>query len=140
MYNTILLCLDFSPNGHLTTSKAREIANDFEANLYLIHVVEPVQTYGYTGSVDLQALKEEGAENMLSTFANKLDISKEQAFIATGLAEKEILDVAKEICADLIILGNHARHGLSQLLGSTAKAVSHGATCDVLNISTGEPT
>ena len=65
MYNNILLCLDFNPNGHLTTSKAHEIANYFQAKLYLIHVVEPVQTYGYAGSIDLQAIKEEEAEKIL---------------------------------------------------------------------------
>ena len=76
---------------------------------------------------------------LVQTFASKLDLPKEQVFIAAGLAEQEILDVAQEICADLIILGNHIHHGLAQLLGSTARAVSDKATCDVLNINAGEP-
>ncbi|MGB1202845.1 MAG: universal stress protein [Alloalcanivorax venustensis] len=36
--------------------------------------------------------------------------------------------------ADLIVLGSHGKHGIRLLLGSTANAVLHRATCDVLAV------
>jgi universal stress protein A len=57
-----------------------------------------------------------------------------QRYIVTGHTESEIHRVAKEISADLIIVGSHGRHGLALLLGSTANGVLHGATCDVLAV------
>jgi universal stress protein A len=49
-----------------------------------------------------------------------------------GFAAQEILDQAKEVDADLIIAGSHARHGLERLLGSTAHRILNLADCDVL--------
>jgi universal stress protein A len=46
----------------------------------------------------------------------------------------EIVRVAEEESADLIIVGSHGRHGLALLLGSTANNVLHHAPCDVMAV------
>ena len=46
--------------------------------------------------------------------------------------------MAKDIGADLIVVGSHGRYGLALLMGSTANGVLHGATCDVLAVRVGQ--
>ena len=45
-----------------------------------------------------------------------------------------IFEVAHKQAVNPIAIGGHGRHGLALLLGSTANAVLHGATCDVLAV------
>ena len=49
-----------------------------------------------------------------------------------GHAANEIHRYAEDQGADLVVMGAHGRHGWRLLLGSTANAVLHGTTCDVL--------
>ena len=52
--------------------------------------------------------------------------------IAFGSAEEEILRVAREATADLIVIGSHKPRARDLLLGSTATGVVRRATCSVL--------
>jgi universal stress protein A len=54
--------------------------------------------------------------------------------IEFGSVKNEVLRVAEEIGADLIVIGSHGRHGLSRLLGSSTSGIVQGAECDVLTI------
>ena len=50
---------------------------------------------------------------------------------------REILHTAREIDADLIVLGTHGRTGVGRLLmGSVAEAVLRKAPCPVLTVKT----
>ncbi|HCJ39197.1 MAG TPA: universal stress protein UspA, partial [Halieaceae bacterium] len=51
-----------------------------------------------------------------------------------GRPETEIPAVARQIGADLIVLGSHGRWGLELLLGTTTDGVVSAADCDVLAI------
>jgi nucleotide-binding universal stress UspA family protein len=54
-----------------------------------------------------------------------------------GDAVTEILGVAEETNADLIVMGTHGRTGLSRLLmGSVAEQVVRKASCPVLTVRT----
>jgi universal stress protein A len=56
-----------------------------------------------------------------------------RAVVQTGNPELAIVDAAKELGIDLIILSTHGRTGLSRvLLGSTAEKVVRHAGCPVL--------
>lgn len=58
--------------------------------------------------------------------------------LADGHAAKEILKVAADIDAGLIVIGTHGRSGLGRLLlGSVAENVFRGAACPVLAVKTG---
>ncbi|MEW8014407.1 MAG: universal stress protein, partial [Candidatus Sedimenticola endophacoides] len=57
--------------------------------------------------------------------------------VEVGVPKREIVRVAQEHGADLIVLGSHGRHGLQLLLGSTASGVLHLAGCDVLAVRIG---
>ena len=78
---------------------------------------------------------ETAAKKKFDRLAEKLGIPKEKCLIPSGQAEPMILEAAKRLKADLIVVGSHGRHGLSlMLLGSTANSVLHNAPCDVLAV------
>jgi nucleotide-binding universal stress UspA family protein len=57
-----------------------------------------------------------------------------------GLAVTEVLRVAQEVNADLIVMGTHGRTGLARLLmGSVAEQVLRKALCPVLTVKTPFP-
>ena len=56
-----------------------------------------------------------------------------------GSPKAEIIRIAEDMGADLIVVGSHGRHGIALLLGSTAASVVHHAKCDVLAVRLREP-
>jgi len=134
MYYRILLAADLTDSGKITAKTAWEIANQFDATLYAMHVIEPIFTYGYPGLVDFLSTQNEEASKELSNLGRQYIIPEENLFLITGSPKAEILTKAKELEVDLIVVGSHGRHGLASLLGSTASSVLHNAECDVLTV------
>ncbi|RDE24318.1 universal stress protein [Motiliproteus coralliicola] len=137
-YQHILLAIDLTEESGQVADKAVAMAQQGETQLSMIHVIEPL-SFAYGGDVpmDLSTIQEqldEHAQQRLETFADNLGVPVAQLHVVSGHTESEIHRVAKEIGADLIIVGSHGRHGLSLLLGSTANGVLHGAKCDVLAV------
>ncbi len=137
-YKRILMAVDLSEESDQLIDKTCEIAERNDAELSLIHVIEPL-SFAYGGDVpmDLTTIQEqldEHARSKLDAFATKLSHPVKNKFIVSGHTESEIHRIAGEHDINLIIVGSHGRHGLSLLLGSTANGVLHGAHCDVLAI------
>lgn len=136
-YRHILLATDLAPDTPQVAERAVALATP-GVQLTLLHVIEPLMlAYGAEWPADLSRLQEEishRAQLKLDDMAAQLGISSEQCLLTTGNVEKEILRVAAECSADLIVLGSHSRRGLAALLGSTANAVLHHAVCDVLAV------
>ncbi|MDC1307873.1 universal stress protein, partial [Pseudomonadales bacterium] len=113
----------------------------FSADLSCVHVIEPLSlAYGGDIPMDLSTIQDQiqdTAKSHLAEFAQSLSISPENQHLIFGRPETEIHALAKEIGADLIVVGSHGRAGLALLLGSTANGVLHGATCDVLAVRVG---
>ena len=65
--------------------------------------------------------------------SNNSEITFEQ-WVVIGSPKTEILALAEDNNADLIVVGSHGRHGLGLLLGSTASSVLHHAKCDVMAV------
>lgn len=139
VYQTILLCVDFSEDMQHVAARAAELAERYQANLRLIHVVEhvPVDAAGEfmaPPQVDVYDTLISNAETRLLGIARQLRVTRESCCIAAGYTKQEILQHAEDIKCDLIVVGSHGRHGLALLLGSTANALLHGARCDVLAV------
>ena len=140
-YTSILVAVDLNPDNQQVVEKAVEICKANSAEMHLIHVVEPI-SYGYSdgmmswsdGLISVEAAIRDDARKKLSEMGEQLSVSKEFQHFRSGRASAEIHEVANEQGADLIIMGTHGQAGLQLLLGSTANAVLHGATCDVLSI------
>lgn len=138
IYGKILLALDLSKESEQLREKARVVAEANQAELSLIHVIEPLSfAYGGDVPVDLSTIQDQldtHAEKKLHEYAEKLGYPVKELLVVTGHTETEIHRVADEQNFDLIIVGSHGRHGLALLLGSTANGVLHGANCDVLAV------
>lgn len=135
MYKKILYATDFDDVGIHAAHRARQIAEENNAQLYLVHVVEPIPAYaypGFAGFAEVEMSIREQAEKELKLLAEQLHIDEKHRILAFGSIKHEVLRIAKEYGIDLIVAGSHGKHGLAILLGSTAEAILHGASCDML--------
>ena len=140
-YKHILVGVDLTVESRDVSRRACALKVAFNAKLSCVHVIEPLSlAYGGDIPMDLSTIQEQiqdTAKNHLAEFASSLGIEDEDRHLIFGRPETEIHTLAKEIDADLIVVGSHGRHGLALLLGSTANGVLHGATCDVLAVRVG---
>ena len=137
-YKRLLVAIDLGAASDKIAIKAATMARNQQAEIHILHIVEPLSlTYGADLHLDTSALQEdinEQAEVHLSDLAENLNIPKQHCHLASGRPEKEIPGVAREIGADLIVLGSHGRWGLELLLGTTTDGVVSAADCDVLAV------
>jgi universal stress protein A len=139
-YQRILLAVDFFEQNECVVARAKLLADTYQSTLSIIHVVDnlPVTDTSYGTAIpydmDLTAMLIESAKQKLNQLANKLGIAEHNTYIELGSPKSEIIRIATDIKADLIIVGSHGRHGLALLLGSTANSMLHHATCDVLAV------
>ncbi|MCU4674525.1 universal stress protein UspE [Catenovulum sp. 2E275] len=81
-----------------------------------------------------QAIRQHHQTSALQ-YAKQFSIAEDKCMVKEGLPESIINDVAKEIDAELIVIGTVGRTGLSAaLLGNTAEHLLDAANCDVLAI------
>lgn len=137
-YHRILAAIDLTDESNTVLDRAIQLAEQHGAELHLIHVIEII-SYAYGGEIpiditDIQMQVQQHAETKLSSTASALSYPVKQSIVATGNTGTEIHAKAKDLNADLIVIGSHGRHGISLLLGSTANGVLHGAECDILAV------
>lgn len=134
VYKHVLLATDLDETSNVVIEKARSLAETFGARITLIHTIEPTPAYGYPGSL-LESPVIDQAKQEMAKIGESLQVAKEDQRIEFGSVKTEVLKVAEELNVDLIIVGNHGRHGLARLLlDSSANSISHDAKCDVLTV------
>ncbi len=145
MYNKILIALDFHGDNEEIITKGSALAKSNEAELYLIHVNEPLAVaYAADGMswsdqvVSLEVSIRKEAQVKMDEAGSQLGVKSENCLIREGKPSNEIHAAVKENNIDLIVMGTHGQSGLQLLLGSTANSVLHGATCDVLSVRVGD--
>lgn len=137
LYKNILVAVDLSDESSIVLDKARDIARKYEAQVSMVHVIEPI-AIGYAvevSSIDIEGLHEEAsrqARKALLELGSNVGIPEHRLHSLLGQPAREIRELAKTIDADLIIMGGHGRHGWELLFGSTSTDVAHGITCDLL--------
>ena len=142
-YRKILVAVDLSPEARAVLARACELRGLYGAELYLIHVVEPIVLGGDYDLVPVMPVEIEEtllqrAKAFLGALVGEMNIADVRQSVEVGSVKHEILRFAEEQDCDLIVIGAHGRHGVATLLGSTANAVLHGTKCDVLCIRLGE--
>jgi universal stress protein A len=135
-YRRILLVVDLTEDSLAIGRRAQELAASLGAQVELLHVVEfvSVDPLGETLMPAVQMEDEllEHAHKRLVALGAQLGLTDTACRIESGSVKAEIVRVARERHADLIILGSRERHGLSILVNLTADTVLHTAPCDVL--------
>jgi nucleotide-binding universal stress UspA family protein len=138
----ILVPVDFSEPSRGALRFAREWAGRFGSEVYLLHVIEPANTYGILGTepivVPLRTpdfYAETRAELEKLVQQELPGSTKVSVHLRDGVPFDQIANAARELAADVIILATHGRTGLSHaLLGSTAERVVRHAPCPVLTL------
>lgn len=143
-YQRVLIAVDLQGNPEQVLAKVSGVTDINTASLHLVHApLDP--TYAYSAYIASSAYIGEGwnfdrkqaivdAKEAAAGYLENAGLSNVEIHIDIGKALDIILDTAKEINADLIVIGSHGRHGIGLLLGSTANAVLHHAKCDVLAV------
>jgi nucleotide-binding universal stress UspA family protein len=139
----ILVPTDFSEYGRLAVRYGAAFAEQFDAELHLLHVVDDYFSIAPEAQLMLPD-RHQYLQDMQA--AAKLDLSKLRASEASqarrvvdsapvGRPFVEIVRYARDEGADLIVIGSHGRSGLSHvLLGSVAERVVRTAACPVLTV------
>lgn len=140
-YRRVLLVLDLNEDSVTVGQRAREFAAAVGAEVELLHVVEfvPVEPMGETimPAVQIENALLERAGVSLRAMATELGLPGAVCHVEAGNVKSEIVRVARERRADLIVLGSRERHGLSILVNLTEDTVLHAAPCDVLAVRVG---
>jgi universal stress protein A len=140
-YRHLLLVVDLSDDSVIIGQRAAALGRLFGARVDLLHVFEfvPVEPMGETIMPAVQ-IEEEllgRARQRLADLAEQVGLAQSDRFIEVGSVKSEILRVARERGADLIVIGSRERHGMSVLVNLTEDTVLHGAPCDVLAVRVG---
>ena len=136
-YRKILVAVDLSDESPFVVDKALAIGKQGAAEIHMVHVMEPIAV-GYAvevTSVDIEGLHAEAskhARNALCEMGGNLGIPAHRLHNVLGQPAREIRELAKELNADLIVMGGHGKHGWDLLFGSTSSGVTHGVSCDLL--------
>jgi universal stress protein A len=137
-YKKVLVLLDLSQDSEQVAIAGREIAANSNASMVALHVVEfvPIEPMGESLMPTAQ-IEEEligRAQQKLSALLTRLAVPRATSRVEAGNTKAEILRVANEEGADLIVLGSRERHGLAILVNFTEDTVLHAAHCDVLAV------
>jgi len=137
-YRKVLVLLDLSEGSQKVWEAGRAIALDSAASVILLHVVEyaPVEPMGETlmPTMDIEQGLADRSRAQLNAIIARSGAANARARVEMGNTKAEILRVAEEEKADLIVLGSRERHGLAILVNFTEDTVLHAAHCDVLAV------
>jgi len=148
-YKQIVIAVDLTDDSQKVCRRALEITKGNKVNILLVHVVEYIYQMGISYDPMFYPSMEDLSENeelLIKSAKEKMtELIKEmpapetvclERSVISGIPKTEILRLAEEKQADLIVCGSHGRSGFELLLGSTANAILHHAPCDVLAVRT----
>ena len=142
MFYRIVVATDFSECAQEAWELARRIAAAPGSALVLTHVLTEVPLYG-EGVFNIETARKvrdgarQWAEAALEDWVGKARAAglSARAALRTGVPHQEIVALAGDERADLIVIGTHGRGGIARaLLGSVADRVARLAPCPVLTV------
>jgi nucleotide-binding universal stress UspA family protein len=135
----ILVPIDFSPPSKKALKYAVRFAEEFGGELTLLYVLEPQSLTGCmaipeaTGFVEADIVAAGKNLRSLSASIRNRKIERVHWKVRAGLPSHEIVETAKELDVDLIVVATHGYTGWKHFcIGSTAERVVRAAPCPVL--------
>ena len=133
---TILVPVDFSAFSEAALVKACELADCIKLPIVILHVVhDPSELPGYYAKMTkkknlvrmedvAKEMFDEFMEMMLKNHPKLKALAKAESMLVVGLPVGRILEVAKTVDAEMIVMGSQGHTGLKHmLLGSKAEQV-----------------
>jgi nucleotide-binding universal stress UspA family protein len=134
----ILVPIDFSDCAKKALQYAIPLAKEHAAAITTLHVVPTYYAVGEYGGIDYASLEVEMSASGQKQLA-KLAVEEVRGevpvdtLVRSGSPANEIIDVAKQLPADIIVISTHGHTGLKHVfLGSVAEHVVRRAPCPVL--------
>ncbi len=141
--HNVLVATDFSVPSDVALAYGRELARAFGARLHVLNVAENLAARAAADAYpmtlpDMQRDIEDAAWKRLEamlTAADRRELRAKPAVRTALSAAGAIVDYAREVNTDLIVLGTHGRGAVAHLLmGSVAERVVRTAPCPVLTV------
>ena len=131
MYTTIVVGAHKSETAQRAVSEAIELARTLGAHVHLVSAYPkdrgPIDGKDTPGRAD--------AERSMDALVLSAGAQQFTTHALPGDPAKVILSVAKEVDADLIVVGNKGMKGKGKFLGSVPNDIAHQAPCAVLIVS-----
>lgn len=134
----ILVPIDFSDCSKKALQYALPLAKEHRAALTLVFVVPPAYGAGEYGGIDyaqLEGSMKKGGEKELAKLVVG-EVCEEvpvDTLVLVGSPARQIVETARSLPADLIVISTHGRTGLKHVfLGSVTEHVVQRAPCPVL--------
>ncbi|MBV8138070.1 MAG: universal stress protein [Deltaproteobacteria bacterium] len=128
LFQKILCPIDYDGQCRASLDLARKIAEVTSARVYALHVAltEPAEDVGREKGVTLRPKK---------IADEHLNGVEHEFVVRIGLPAVEVLDAARDLGADLILIPTHGREGLKRLvLGSVAEHIIRESNIPVLTV------
>jgi nucleotide-binding universal stress UspA family protein len=151
----VLIALDYNPTAQKVAEIGFDLVKGTNAEITLMHVIgnpvyysstiyEPIMGFG--GYIDTDFLTprineglKKASYDFLAKSRHHLGDANIKTIVAEGDTAQAIIDTAKEMKADLVIVGSHSKQWLEKILmGSVAEKVLHENAFAVLVIPTKE--
>lgn len=144
-FNTskILVPVDFSETSQLAIRHAAFIAKETKGQMFLLHVINAqymaqnmfVPLVEFKADNNIENKAEKKLVELVEEIKTEYDLSIE-FIIKTGSPSAEIVNVAKEIDASLIVMGTHGYSPMEELvIGSNALKVLTKSSCPTMAMS-----
>jgi nucleotide-binding universal stress UspA family protein len=134
----IVVGVSDAETSHIAGRQAFELAERYGAKVHVVTAVEANETMVIEVGSDRFVLDDvEAARGAISAFVQSIHPTVEWTIHALDAKPaKALLEVAEQVDADLIVVGNVHMQGIGRVLGSVGSDVVHHAPCSVLIVKT----
>jgi nucleotide-binding universal stress UspA family protein len=137
VFQTVVVGADQSDTATEAVRQAIELVKLTDGRLHIVSAYRP-QQFTTSGGEERELDSGDLAEAVLADHASRARAAgvEAQTHARSGPAAEAICEVAAEVDADLIIVGNKGMVGVRRVLGSVPNSVAHHAPCSVLIANT----
>jgi len=149
----VLIALDYNPTAQKVAEVGFSIAKSMKAEVILLHVITDPVLYstagyspimGFNGYMDMGPMQLESVDGLKNASLQYLEKSKQhlgdktiQTIVKEGDFADSILETAKELHADIIVVGSHSRKWLENIvMGSVTEKVLHQTSIPLFIVPT----
>lgn len=132
----VLAAVDGTATSEDVVATSTALCQTLGAELHLVHVAEPTQDPEVRGAMLSTSRLIESSRGVLDAnvaLAGQRYAGRIVGHLAAGYPTREVLQLASELQADLIVVGPHRKRAVERwLLGSISEQIVRKASCAVL--------
>ncbi len=146
MSDKIVVGTDGSETAQRAVDEAVRLAKALDGELHVVTAYRALRGAKISGAPEGAAkvwavLPDSQAQAILDEATSRVRIAgvKAEPHMLERDPADALLEVANDVGAGMIVVGNRGMAGARRVLGSVPNKVSHAAACNVLIVSTGKP-